>query len=135
MTVKPLRTWLLPLTALAQTYVGTVFVSLLRQPVPSWDSRDAVLSALAGLAGLGVLALAVRNCFRLWGAQRGETSWALIAAAVTATILSVLWATAPMTVGIWACSSLIPGTFATYLIVVMLRQVARRPRVTTRIAS
>ena len=37
-----------------------------------------------------------------------------------------LWATGSMTIGVWQWRSLLPATFATYLVVVLVREVHRR---------
>lgn len=126
MTAKPLPTWPLPLMALAQVYVGTALVSTLRESGAPWNDTYAVLSALAGLGGLLILALAVRNCLRLWRVHPCEASWVLVAVTVPVTLFSALWAAGPMTIGVWPWSSLVPGTFAVYLTVVLAREVRRR---------
>lgn len=125
MTGKPLPTWPLPVMALAQIYVGTAFVLPLRKPGAPWSVGYASLSAVFGLVGLAILALAVRNCVRLWHVQTWEASWTLVAVTVPVTLFSALWATGPMTIGVWHWSSLVPGTFAGYLIVVLAREVRR----------
>lgn len=84
-----------------------------------------MLSGIAGLAGLVVLAFAVRNCIRLWQVQPWEASWALVAATVLVAFFGALWATGPLSIGRWRWESLIPGTLAVYLIVVLVREVRR----------
>lgn len=78
------------------------------------------------LFGIGVLALAFRNCVRLWRAEAGEAFWALVVAVVLVTLFGALWATGPLAIGVWRWSSLVPGTFAAYLMVVLWREVRRR---------
>jgi hypothetical protein len=113
------------MVALAQVYFGTVLVSPFREPGAPWDVGYAVLSAVASIGGLTILALAVRNCLRLWRVPPHEASWALVTLAVPVTLFSGLWATGPMTLGVWHWYSLVPGTFAAYLIVVLVREVRR----------
>lgn len=125
MTAKPLPTWPLPVMALVQVHFGTVLVSPLRESGAPWGAGYASLSALASLTGLVVLAFAVRNCIRLWQVQPWEASWALVAATVLVTLFSALVATGPMTIGVWHWESLIPGTLAVYLIVVLVREMSR----------
>lgn len=125
MTAKPLPTWPLPVMALVQVHFGTVLVSPLRESGAPWSAGYASLSALASLAGLVVLAFAVRNCIRLWQVQPWEASWALVAATVLVTLFSALVATGPTTIGLWHWESLIPGTLAVYLIVVLVREMSR----------
>ena len=126
MTSKPLPAWPLPVLALAQVYYGTVLVSPLQEPGAPWSAGYAVLSAVGGLFGLALLGLAVRNCLRLWRVQPWEASWALVAATVLVALFSAVWATGPMSIGIWHWSSLVPGAFAMYLLVVLVREVRRR---------
>lgn len=125
MTAKPLPTWPLPVMALVQLHFGTVLVSPLREPGAPWSVGYAVLSGIASLAGPVVLAFALRNCIRLWQVQPWEASWALVTATVLVTLFGALWATGPMTIGLWRRESLIPGALAGYLIVVLVREVSR----------
>ena len=98
----------------------------LREPGASWDAGYAALSTIASVACLAILALAARNCMRLWRVPPGEASWALVAAAGLVGLFSALWATGPLTIGVWHWESLVPATFAVYLVVVLVREVKRR---------
>lgn len=84
------------------------------------------MSTVASLVGLAVLALAARNCMRVWRVPPGEASWALVAATGLVSLFSALWATGPLTIGVWHWESLVPGAFAVYLVVVVVREVNRR---------
>jgi hypothetical protein len=111
--------------ALVQVHFGTVLLSPLSESGASWSFSYVVLSALASLAGLVVLAFAVRNCIRLWQVPIWEASWALVVATVLVALFSALVATGPMSIGLWRWNSLIPGTLAVYLIVVLVREMSR----------
>ena len=123
---KPEPTWPLPVLAFAQVWVGTVLIAPLREPDASWHHGYAALSTIASLAGLAILALAARNCMRLWRVPPEEASWALVAAAGMVGLFSALWATGPLTIGVWHWDSLVPATFAVYLGVVVVREVKKR---------
>jgi hypothetical protein len=125
-SAKPVPTWPLPVLALAQLFVGTVLVSPLRETSAPWSLGYAVLSAVVGLAGLAILGLAVRNCVRLWRLRPSEASWALVAAMLLTALHGALWAAGPTTIGIWRWWSLVPGTFAAFLVIVLVREVRRR---------
>ena len=116
----------MPVLALAQIYYGSVLVSPLRELGAPWSTGYAVLSAVGGLFGLAILGLAERNCLRLWRVQAWEASWVLVAVTVLVALFSAAWATGPMSIGAWHWSSLVPGTFAAYLLVVLGREVRRQ---------
>jgi hypothetical protein len=122
---KPQPAWPLPVMALVQVHFGTALVSPLRESGAPWSVGYAVLSGIASLGGLVVLAFAVRNCIRLWQVQPWEASWTLVAATVLVTLFSALVATGPVSIGLWRWESLIPGTLAVYLIVVLARETSR----------
>ena len=126
MSAKPQPAWLLPLVGLAQVWVGTLLVSFLERPGASWTVGNVLLAAVVAGVGIAILALAVRNCVRLWQVPAREGSWATVGVLVVATLLSAAWATGPTTVGEWHWSSLVPGAFAAYSLVVLAREVFRR---------
>jgi hypothetical protein len=109
--------------ALVQVYFGTVSISPLREPGAPWSLGFAVWSAAFGLMGVAILALAARNCRRLWRVPPREVSWALVAVTLLVALLSALWATGPLSIGLWRWWSLIPGAFAAFLLVVVVRDV------------
>jgi hypothetical protein len=122
---KPAPTWLLPVMALAQVWAATVLVAPLREPGASWNVGYAALSTVSNLAGLAILALAARNCSRLWRASQEQASLALAVATALVSLFSALVATGPMTIGVWHWESLVPATLALYLAVVLGREVNR----------
>ncbi len=123
---KPIATWPLAVMAFAQVWLGTVLVAPLREPDASWDAGYAALSAISGLAGLTILALAARNSLRLWRVPPQEASWALVAATGLLGLLSALWATGPLTIGAWHWESLVPASFAVPMVAVCVRGVHAR---------
>lgn len=118
--------WPLPVMALFQVYVAMVLISPLREPGARWDAGYAALAAIAGVGGLAILSLAVRNCGRLWRVPAQEASWSLVAAAGLTALYSAMWATGPLTLGVWHWSSLVPAALAAYLLVVVAREIRRR---------
>ncbi len=125
MTPRSSPSWSLPVTAFAQVWVAAVLVSPPREPGTPWAFGYAALSGIVSLAGLAVLAFAVRNCGRLWRVPPGQASWALVAASALVASVSLLVATGPVSIGVWDWESLMPGALGAYLIVVVVREVSR----------
>lgn len=123
---RPEPTWALPVMALAQVWAVTVLVAPLREPGASWNAAYAALSMVSNLAGVAILALAARNCTRLWKVSQGQASWALVATTASVSLFSAVVATGPMTIGVWHFESLIPATLALYLAIVLVREVKTR---------
>lgn len=117
--------WPLPMMALAQVWVADLLASPLDEPIAHWTSGYAVLAGISGLAGLGLLALAAHNCFRLVRTKPCEASWTLVGAVGLAALVSALVAAGPMTVSEWHWKSLIPAALATYLLLVLVRETNR----------
>lgn len=118
--------WPLVITALAQMYFGTAFAFV-------WDITDvpeslteAVLVLVSVLIGLSFLALAVRSCVRLWRLAPSGATWSLVATVVPVVAFCGLWATGPLSIGAWNWSSLVPGAFAVFLVVVLVRRLLIR---------
>jgi hypothetical protein len=112
--------------ALVQVWFGTALFSPLTESGASWNGGYALLSAIWSLAGLAILALAVRNCVRLWRVPPAEASWALVASAVVVAGFSALIASGPMSSGVWRWWALIPGALATYLFIILGRELHRK---------
>lgn len=134
MTAKPQPLWPLPILALVQVWFGTALLSPLKEPGASWNAGYAVLAALGNVAGLAMLALAGRNCLRLWRVPPSQASWALVISSALVASLSALVAMGPVTSGVWRWWALVPGALATYLIVLLGRAI-RRMRVRTDASS
>lgn len=134
MTAKPQPLWPLPILALVQVWFGTGLLSPLKEPGASWNGGYAVLAGLGSAAGLAMLALAGRNCLRLWRVPPSQASWALVISSALVASLSALVATGPVTSGVWRWWALVPGALATYLIVLLGREI-RRMRVRTNASS
>ena len=118
--------WSLPILALVQVWFGTALFSPLREPGATWDGGYALLSAIGSLGGLAILALAVRNCLRLWRVPSAVASWALMASAAVVAGFSALVAIGPMSSGVWRWWALVPGALATYLFVILGRELHRK---------
>lgn len=126
MKTKAQPTWPLPVLAFGRVWVGTVLIAPLRRSGASWDAGYAALSTIATLAGLAILLVAARNCMRLWRVPPEEASWALVAAAGLVGLVSALAATGPLTIGVWHWESLVPATFAVYLVALLVREGNKR---------
>lgn len=113
MTAKPQPLWPLPILALVQVWFGTALLSPLKEPGASWNGGYAVLAALGNVAGLAMLALAGRNCLRLWRVPPSQASWALVISSALVASLSALVAMGPVTSGVWRWWALVPGALAT----------------------
>jgi len=124
--------WPLVITALAQMYFGTAFAFVTDVTDVPHSLTEAVLVLASGLIGLTFLALAVRNCRRLWRLAPSSAVWPLVATTVPTAAFCGLWATGPLSIGSWKWSSLVPAAFAVFLVVVLVRRLWTRGTITER---
>lgn len=120
----PLPHWALPVLALAQVWLGNV--APLREPGAPWDAQYLMLAAIFGLVGLGIWVLAIRTCVILWRLPACTDSWSLFAVSAVVAAFAGLWATGPLTLGVWRWGSLAPGALALFLVGLPMRGAFRR---------
>jgi hypothetical protein len=125
-TAKPTPVWPLPVLALLQVVFGMALVPGVDELDGSWTVGFALVWTIVTVGGCALLVLAVRNCRRLWRVAPGEESWSMVVAVGLAGAFSWLWATGPLSIGVWHWDSLVHGAFGAYLVVVLARELRRR---------